>query len=457
MIPTPAQVAAAQCNFVKEVIAYNNCKRYNTECCKTKVLDAFYLKKLAESGCDLLYDVICQLDSLDNTVADCTQDPTCEEMAIWSIKKFDIGGDYKVTLENEYDYSNKFIYTIADNSTTVEATANVFITNGYSEVMDSYVVNGGCSLVNGVQVCESQYKSKVFISVEIPLIGGLIGAYIQSIRIWNAIPASGTAFGGSMQYQDVDISPSNIWPARPGGSAANPAHLVLDHPQVATAIKNQIENFVWATDSAALGWNNALNIELSTTIVNGKLKLVTACKHNPSFSWWGFRQPAFGVPSPFNFNDIRIYLPWGAYDTIPYQVNEYTVATHVYDVHPFTNDCGNTSNVVVQGYVVPNLNLQATDLNKIVLNEVTQAYSSKTFGSYNTHENLVTESIPSCFKTTLVPTVTSTYPWSVTWYNPSGVSVGSGSVTLNNPVSGNYKAVLTLTGTGCTLEKTIKI
>lgn len=457
MIPTPAQIAAAKCNFFKEVAYYNDCKRYNTECCKNKLLDAFYLMKLAESGCNLLYDVICQLDSLDNTVADCTQDPTCEEMVIWSVKKFDIGGDYKVTLENEYDYSNKFVYTVSDDSTVIEASANVFITNGYSELMDSYVVNGGCSLVNGVEVCGDQYKSKVFVSLEIRLIAGLVGGYIQSIRIWNALPGSGTAFGGSMQYQDVDISPGNIWPARPGGSAANPAHLYLDHPQLATAVKNQIENFVWSIDSSTIGWNNALNIELSTTVVNGRLKLVTACKHNPSFSWWGFRQPAFGSTSPFNLNDVRIYLPWGTYDSIYNETYEYGTPTHVYNAHAFTNDCGNTSNVVVQGYVTPNLNLQATDLNKIVLNDVLQAYSSKTFGSYNTHENLVTESIPSCFKTTLVPTVTSTYPWSVSWYNPSGAYVGSGSITLTNPVKGNYKAVLTLIGTGCTLEKIINI
>lgn len=183
MIPTPAQIAAAKCNFFKEVAYYNDCKRYNTECCKNKLLDAFYLMKLAESGCNLLYDVICQLDSLDNTVADCTQDPTCEEMVIWSVKKFDIGGDYKVTLENEYDYSNKFVYTVSDDSTVIEASANVFITNGYSELMDSYVVNGGCSLVNGVEVCGDQYKSKVFVSLEIRLIAGLVGGYIQSIRI----------------------------------------------------------------------------------------------------------------------------------------------------------------------------------------------------------------------------------------------------------------------------------
>jgi hypothetical protein len=81
MTPTPAQIAAAQCNFVNELVAYNNCKKYNIDCCSTKVEEAFYLKKLAESGCNLDYDLICQLDHLNVTIVDCTQDPTCEEMA----------------------------------------------------------------------------------------------------------------------------------------------------------------------------------------------------------------------------------------------------------------------------------------------------------------------------------------------------------------------------------------
>lgn len=180
MIPTPAQVAAAQCNFVKEVIAYNECKRFGTECCKTKVLDAFYLKKLAESGCDLLYDVICQLDSLDNTVTDCTQDPTCEEMVIWSIKKLDIGGDYKVTLENEYDFSNRFIFIPNNNSLYLESAANIVITNGNSEVLETYTINGGCTQSTG---CADVHKASVSVIAEVPWVTGFVGAYIQSVRL----------------------------------------------------------------------------------------------------------------------------------------------------------------------------------------------------------------------------------------------------------------------------------
>jgi hypothetical protein len=187
MIPTPAQVAAAQCNFVKEVIAYNNCKRYNTECRKTKVLDAFYLKKLAESGCDLLYDVICQLDSLDNTVADCTQDPTCEEMADWSIKQINVGGDYSVILENEYDYSNKFVFNTNNDSTLLSSTANVVISNGYGEVLDSYSIAGGCKLVNGVSVCSDIYKTEVYCILQSAPLSNFYSATsswaIQSIRL----------------------------------------------------------------------------------------------------------------------------------------------------------------------------------------------------------------------------------------------------------------------------------
>lgn len=180
MIPTPAQVAAAQCNFVKEVISYNQCKKVNMDCCKTKVLDAFYLKKLAESGCDVLYDVICQLDSLNNTVADCTQDPTCEEMVIWSVKKLDIGGDYKVTLENEYDFSNKFIFIPNNNSLYLESTANVVITNGASELLETYSINGGCTQSTG---CSDVHKASLSVIAEIPLVTGSVGAYIQSVRL----------------------------------------------------------------------------------------------------------------------------------------------------------------------------------------------------------------------------------------------------------------------------------
>lgn len=450
MIPTPAQIAAAQCNFVKEVIAYNDCKRFGVECCKTKVLDAFYLKKLAESGCDLLYDVICQLDSLDNTVADCTQDPTCEEMVIWSVKKIEVGGDYKATLENEYDFTNKFVFTPVDNSKELESSANVLITNGNGELLESYVVEGGCALVSGNQVCSSNYKSKLFVSAEVPFVLGFSNSYLDSIRLWNAAPFAGSAFGGNLQYQDVDISPANIWPARPGTVAVNPAHLYLDNPNVSAAIKNQIENFVYEMDGA-------LNIDVSVyASQNGGITITTVNKHNPAGSWWGLRQPKWNSSSPYTYSAIRFFISSIGYKYPPSNVFSSILPTVVYDSHDFTNDCGQTSSIVVQGFTTPSINFLASDLNVTVLNSPVQFWGSKVYGQ-TINENLLTEDIPSCYKVTLIPTVVSTYPWSVSWYNPSGSYVGSGSITLTNAVKGNYKAVLTLIGTGCTLEKIINI
>jgi hypothetical protein len=132
-------------------------------------------------------------------------------------------------------------------------------------------------------------------------------------------------------------------------------------------------------------------------------------------------------------------------------------STKVYDSHAFTNDCAQTSNVVVEGYITPYVNYWETDLNKITLQQPTQQYSSKVDDVFTTNENLLTENILSCYKTTLIPTVNSTYTNSVSWYSPSGTIVGSGSVTLTNPVQGTYTAKLTLVNTGCVLEKTIEI
>lgn len=251
-----------------------------------------------------------------------------------------------------------------------------------------------------------------------------------------------------MQYQDVDISPSNIWPAPPGGTAADPNHLYLNNPNLGEAIKKQIQNFVYATDGA-------INIDVAVSVSSG-IFIITKNKHNPSGSWWGLRAPKITVPSPYTFSEIRFYFPSVGYTTPPSTVSYLASGTSVYNSHSFTNDCNQTSDIVVEGLIYPDINFAASDLNMTVLNSPLPLWSYN-LNTNTLNTNLLVENVPSCFKTNLIPIVSSTYPWSVTWYNPSGVSVGSGSVTLNNPVSGNYKAVLTLTGTGCTLEKTIKI
>ena len=461
MTPTPAQIAAAQCNFVNELVAYNNCKKYNIDCCSTKVEEAFYLKKLAESGCDLDYDLICQLDHLNVTIVDCTQDPTCEEMADWSIKQINVGGDYSVILENEYDYSNKFVFNTNNNSTLLSSTANVVISNGYGEVLDSYSIAGGCKLVNGVSVCSDIYKTEVYCILQSAPLSNFYSATsswaIQSIRLWNVGTATGTAFGGPLQYQDVDISPSNIWPARPGSTAALPADLLLSSPNLASALKKQIENFVWAIDSSSVGFNNQLNIKLDVSVVGDVLYIKTVFKHNPTSSWWGLRSVAWAQNSPYDLSSVRLVFPGDYYKDLWHTTYMRHSSTKVYDSHAFTNDCAQTSNVVVEGYITPYVNYWETDLNKITLQQPTQQYSSKVDDVFTTNENLLTENILSCYKTTLIPTVNSTYANSVSWYSPSGTLVGSGSVTLTNPVQGTYTAKLTLVNTGCVLEKTIEI
>lgn len=440
MTPTPAELAAASCNLINEAAKYFNCKKYQLDCCMDLAKEAWALDELANSDCELGYDTICSLRKIHIDQPACSGQPTCSSLLSMSLKSTTTGGTFTTSVENELDQTAYMSVTLTPNSVVQPAEALLVVTDSQGEVTTYPFTTG--SYYDGITVnTGDQYHPSVESQFLTPPIIGTPNSYFKTVRLYKR------SSDGAITSVDVNVAPDNIW-ACPSCSVVNSADLYLDSYNLIPALKAQIENYIRTVDGDL---NASIQLESVANGSGNSVSFTSKCKHQPTGNWWGFS------PTDFNFvyhNQPSLSGPaslvvltnsWNGWAS-PLRVRHGSV----YFQADHTTPC--ESNVLTINSVVnlPQLNTSQTTLFNISL---TSPITTNPFGPLT-----VSGTVDSCTQVSLQALISTSIPYSITWYSPTDSVLGTTStVVLDDPSSGVYKAVASFSNGDCEITKEITI
>jgi len=442
MILQPAQVAAAQCNFVAKVIEYKKCLRYQLDCClqEEAAKEAYLLwrwAKLDETDCTLPDAQLCSIQGLEILPSTCSSTPACADLLSSSVKQQTSGGGYTKAVENDFDSSAYMSITLTPNSVAQPAGASAIVRDANSNIVHTTAFTTGTYFNGATVLSGSQYHPAVGIQYMTKPIVGTASSYIKTIKLYRYENGNVTAF-------NLDISPTNIWVCGTC-SAVNPADLDLNSVNLTTALKAQIENAVKSIDGAL---NIDLDVEIVTSQVGRHLNFITRTKHLPSGKWWGI-----------NPQDIQISYFWFPSNTTltlssldnGWATPIYTRPGFTYTTFNFVNTCG-TSTLNVNGIATPQVQQASTTFYAIAL------ASPNTTTVFTNPQLTVDGTINNCVIKNLEGIVTTSAPYTQQWLSPSLTVLGTGSnLTLTNPTAGTYQYKVTFAGGECVITKTFTL
>ncbi len=437
---SPAQIAAAKCNFVTKTTSLAQCKKYNIDCCSNEeeMKTAFLLYKeaqLTSEGCTISDGAVCSIQNLTPVTNACTKPPTCADLFSCSIKKFLSGGAYTKAIENSLDATAYMSIELTPNSVAQPAKARAIVYDSSGVVMDEEFTTG--KYFDGLIVnTGDEYHPHVGIQFGMGPWLGTADSYIKSIRLYHYN-------SGVIGFTDLDISPTNIW-ACPSCTAVDPADLYFDAPNVHLAVQTQIENAIKSIDGVL---NADIEVDKSTTSLGTHLFIRTKTKHLPSFKWWGL-----------STSDVNIQYFWAPENTVKsigvgsnlFANIVYSGTGWAYENYSFVTPCA-TSILTVNGNALP----QATNASTFY----SISLSSPITTTVVTNPPLVLSgSIPDCYAYNLEALVNSSVPHTQQWLSPSNVVLGTAqTLSLTNPVHGTYKYIAAFSGSDCTITKNITL
>jgi len=162
MILQPAQVAAAQCNFVAKVIEYKKCLRYQLDCClqEEAAKEAYLLwrwAKLDETDCTLPDAQLCSIQGLEILPSTCSSTPACADLLSSSVKQQTSGGGYTKAVENDFDSSAYMSITLTPNSVAQPAGASaiggIASNFAFKSLIANFISLGTKALIASNNVC----------------------------------------------------------------------------------------------------------------------------------------------------------------------------------------------------------------------------------------------------------------------------------------------------------------
>ena len=202
MLPTPAELALARCNFIAELKKYVIRKKYELEPCNGELLKAFTLYKILSESCEGSFDFICKTRNLTLEPLTCSGTPTCSDLLSINLRKTITGGAYTVGLENDLDHSVFPSLTLTNNSVYQDSEVNITVEDSYGNLDATLITTGdyydGVTLLSG-----DQYRHSFEVRYWLNGVLGTPNSYLKTIRLHYYQ-------GGVSTPVDLDISPSNI-------------------------------------------------------------------------------------------------------------------------------------------------------------------------------------------------------------------------------------------------------